>query len=144
MYCIFVPDPTAFSATTCAGTTVDTQLCLFDMGGLGVSFNDDDPAGCGLQSTVTGAFMSMGGTHLLAISSYDWDPASPAGDIWQDTPYNVERAPDGPGAAGAITGWGGIAFGTGPYTIFLTGAQFCQVPTSVETSTWGHIKSLYR
>ncbi len=49
MYCIHIPDPTAFSATTVGGTTVDTQLWLFDPTGIGITFDDDDPGGAGLH-----------------------------------------------------------------------------------------------
>ena len=96
-----------------------------------------DPGGCGLQSTVTGVFLPGPARYLLAISSYDWDPAGAAGDIWNDTPYGVERPPDGPGAPGPVIFWGGTGFNEGPYSILLTGAEFCESPVSVEPSSWG-------
>lgn len=144
MYCIKIPDPTAFSATTCGGTTADTQLWLFDPQGIGMSFNDDDPGGCGLQSTVTGNFIPAPGNYYIAVSQYDWDPHNPSIlDIWLDTPYNVERAPDGPGAPGPVAGWSGNTYSDGPYSIFLAGAVYCG-STAVEPTSWGMIKSLYR
>jgi len=126
MFCITVTDPATFSATTCGVTSFDTQLSLFDADGLGVSFDDDDPGGCGLQSTVTGAFVTGAGTYLLAISSYDWDAAGANGDIWNDTPYSEERAPDGPGAPGPVIGWGGTGYNSGAYSIRSDRGRFLQ------------------
>jgi hypothetical protein len=143
MYCVDIPDPAAFSATTCGGTSYDTQLCLFDGAGYGVSFDDDDPGGCGLQSTITGRFVGAPGHYLVAISSYDWDPGSAGGDIWADTPYGTERAPDGPGAGGVITVWSGTSYNSGAYTIYLTGANFCGSGVPVQELTFGRIKSMY-
>lgn len=143
MYCIYVEDPSVFRATTC-GNSWDTQLFLFDPDGIGLSFNDDDPGGCGLQSTVTGVYLPGPGTYLLAISSYDWDPAGANGDIWEDSPYGQERAPDGPGAPGPVIGWGGTGFNDGDYTILLTGAGFCDEPTATQETSWGQVKALYR
>jgi hypothetical protein len=123
MYAICIPDPAAFSATTVGGATWDTQLWLFNANGLGVVFNDDNPAG-GLQSRITGALVPAAGTYYLAISRYDRD-AQNCSDaaIWADTPFNTERAPDGPGAAGRVGSWGGATAAGGAYSIFLTGVR---------------------
>jgi hypothetical protein len=44
-------------------------------------------------------FVTDSGFYMIAISSYDNDPLNSGGlEIWADQPYNVERAPDGPGA----------------------------------------------
>jgi hypothetical protein len=143
MYCVEILDPMAFGATTTGGTTIDTQLWLFDMSGMGITFNDDDPAG-GLQSRITGQFVPGPGEYLLAISAgYTYDAVNAAGqEIWLDSPYNVERMPDGPGAPGPITGWIGSPT-PGEYIIALQGASFCEV-TAVESATWGTIKAMYR
>jgi hypothetical protein len=144
MYCIHIPNPGVFVATTCGGTTADTQLWLFDPTGLGVTHDDDDPGGCGLQSSITGAFVPGPGDYLLAVSQYNWDPYDAAGNlIWQNTPFNFERAPDGPGAPGPVASWGTSGFATGPYSIIMTGVHFCP-STPVEHATWGSIKGLYR
>lgn len=143
LYCINIPTTSTFIATTCGGANIDTQLSLYDMAGVGITFDDDDPGGCGLQSTITGVFIPGPGTYLIGISTYDFDPVGAGGDIWMDTPYNVERMPDGPGAPGPLTGWGGTAFDQGPYTIYLQGAEFCSSPTAVEQTTWGAIKAIY-
>lgn len=124
MYMIEITSPAAFSATTVGGATWDTALYLFDLGGMGVTFNDDS-AGT-VQSTITGAFVPGPGCYFLAISPWDYDPLSFGGEIWADMPFTTERAPDGPGAAGPITGWAGpILGGDGAYTITLTGATYC-------------------
>lgn len=144
MYCIQIPDPAAFVATTSnAFTTNDTQLWLFDMSGMGITFNDDDPTG-GLQSRITGQFLPGPGEYLLAVSSgYTFDAVNAAGqEIWLDSPYGVERMPDGAGAPGPIAGWTGTP-SPGEYQIDLTGVLFCEI-TPVESVTWGTIKAMYR
>jgi hypothetical protein len=143
LYCIRIDNPQAFTATTCNTTVFDTQLWLFRPDGNGVSHNDDDPGGCGLQSTLTGAFVGAAGSYLLGISGYNRDPNGPNGLIWLNTPFNVERAPDGPGAPGPVISWGGTG-GTGTYRINLTGVSYCEAATSVEPTTWGSIKGVYR
>jgi hypothetical protein len=145
MYCIRIPEPATFVATTSnAYTTIDTQLWLFDMTGIGITFNDDDPVAGGLQSRITGQFVTAPGEYLLAISAgYTFDAVDAAGnEIWLDTPYNVERMPDGPGAPGPIAGWIGNP-AAGDYQIDLTGVLFCDI-TPVEPATWGTIKAMYR
>jgi len=143
MYCVRIDVPANFSATTCAGTTLDTQLWLFFEDGRGVAFNDDDPGGCGLQSKVTGTFVPAAGQYLLAITLYNRDAQDASAQlIWLSSPFGSERQPDGPGAANPIASWSGDT-ATGTYTIALTGATFC-TPNAVEPATWGGIKSLYR
>ena len=145
MYCVRITDPAVFTATTCNGTTVDTQLWLFDPNGLGVTADDDAPnSECGLQSRITGVFVPGPGNYLLAVSQYNWDPLDAAGAlIWANSPFNVERAPDGPGAPGPVTGWGTSGFADGPYSIFMLGVEFCPA-SPVQDATWGSIKGLYR
>ncbi|MBA3725280.1 MAG: PEP-CTERM sorting domain-containing protein [Armatimonadetes bacterium] len=128
MYCITITDVAGFSATTVGGADWDTQLFLFDVGGMGVTFDDDDPGGGGLQSTITGTFVPGTGTYYLAISSYDNDALSAGGEIWLDGPFTEERAPDGPGAGSPITGWDSGGTSGAGYSIALTGAGFCMVP----------------
>jgi len=129
MYCIRILDPGRFIATTTGGTSWDTQLFLFDANGLGVSHNDDDPNGGVLQSRITGQFVTAPGLYYLAISKYNRDPVDVAGAlIWANTPFNVERAPDGPGAGNPLAAWVNNNSASGAYTIFLEGAGFCEVP----------------
>jgi hypothetical protein len=125
MYCLFLPDPAAFSATTVGLAAFDTQLFLFDALGLGVIGNDDD-ADDGVQSTLPpgSAAASPPGTHYLAISGFDHDPVSPGGEIFTDG-FPGLQTPTGPGGPGPITGYAGTG-GSGTYTIALTGALFCR------------------
>lgn len=128
LYCIRILDPGRFIATTTGGTSFDTQLFLFGADGRGVSHNDDNPNG-GLQSRLTGQFVQAPGIYYLAISRYNRDPVDGAGAlIWANSPFNVERAPDGPGAANPLAGWVNSNTAGGAYTIFLEGAGFCEVP----------------
>jgi hypothetical protein len=123
MYRIHICDPATFAASTVGGAGFDTQLALFDLNCMGVSFSDDkDPTA---QSSLTGLHVPAAGDYYLAISAYDRDAFdSGALQIWNDTPFNVERAPDGPGAANPLAQWGGTATAFGVYSIFLNGVTF--------------------
>ncbi|HRI43881.1 MAG TPA: DVUA0089 family protein [Fimbriimonadaceae bacterium] len=130
LYCIYIDDYLNFRATTVnqPGTLADTQLFLFDANAMGVTYNDDDPGGGTLRSTLTSVFVPGNGFYMIAISGYNGDPVGPTGAlIWNNTPFNTERAPDGPGAPGPLSGWTGTS-GTGTYDIWLRGATFCAVP----------------
>jgi hypothetical protein len=122
-YLIHITSPGTFMAMTVGGAAFDTQLWLFNAAGSGVSFNDDSS---GLQSTLTGAFVTGPGVYRLAISRYDNDAVdSGGGALWLDTPFGVERAPDGPGAGNPIAAWDHSGSpNAGPYTIRLTGATY--------------------
>lgn len=50
VFCIQIVDPWAFMASTLGGAGFDTQLFLFEPGGLGITHNDDAPRG---RSAVT-------------------------------------------------------------------------------------------
>jgi hypothetical protein len=125
MYAIMIVDEASFSATTVGGAAFDTQLFLFDSAGMGVSFNDDS---VDFQSTLTSTFVTSNGLYYLAVSQYDFDADSAGGAIWLDTPFGVERAPDGPGAGSPVSSWSGTGGGTGAYSIFLTGTEYATVP----------------
>ena len=130
VYCIRINNPAAFSATTVGqpGSLTDTQLFLFDGNGMGVTHNDDTPAGGSLRSLITNQFLTSPGIYYLAISGYNGDPVNPGGLlIWNNTPFAAERAPDGPGAPGPLSAWAGTS-ATGTYDILLTGAAFCHAP----------------
>ena len=124
LYKITISDAGTFSATTVGGTSLDTQLFLFDSNGMGISHNDDDPQGGGLQSRITGVFVPGPGVYYLAVSTWNMDPNSTGGLIFQSTPFNIEHPADGPGAGSPLLNWtpGGTTAGT--YSIFLTGAGF--------------------
>lgn len=128
VYCIHITNVAAFRASTVGqpGTLSDTQLFLFDSAGIGVTHDDDDPAGGTLRSVITNMFVTSPGIYYLAISGYNSDPLSPANLlIWNNTPFAAERAPDGPGAPGPLAAWTGTS-GTGTYDILLAGVAFCQ------------------
>ena len=124
MYEINICDVGAFGATTVGnGTFGDTQLFLFDASGLGVTSNDDSQATA--QSTISNIFVAAPGNYYLAVSRYNLDPVEESGFfIWNNTPFGTERAPDGPGAGGAIAGWVGTFASTGAYQITLAGTCF--------------------
>ncbi|HZW06833.1 MAG TPA: GC-type dockerin domain-anchored protein [Phycisphaerales bacterium] len=124
IYRINICDNANFSATTVGnGTAGDTQLFLFNLDGTGVTFNDDST---GLLSTITGQFVTATGDYLLAIARYDNDPQDAGAlPLWIDTPYAVERQPDGAGSASPFDTWTGGGL-TGAYTITLTGACFSE------------------
>ena len=143
LFCIRIDNVQGFTATTCNNAAFDTQLFLFLPNGNGVTHDDDDPGGCGLQSTITGAFVPGAGSYLIGISGYNRDPNGPNGLIWLNSPFNVERAPDGPGAPGPVQNWTGTG-GTGTYRINMTGVSYCEAATSVEPTTWGSIKNVYK
>jgi hypothetical protein len=128
LYTIQITDPGMFSATTDNGLTIveDTQLWLFRLDGVGVSFNDDNPNLTSLFSVITGAFVPAPGVYVLGISAYDTDPLNAGGlAIWEDEPYEEERQPDGPGAPGPLAMWDIDPFAVdGTYQIDLTGATF--------------------
>jgi hypothetical protein len=129
MYKISICDNVNFSATTFQGTTIDTQLFLFDSAGLGIAANDDVPNGfpgdATLQSRVSGTFVLTPGDYYLAVSRYNIDPTAAAALIFPNTPFDSELGATGPGGAGAVDGWSGTATSTGAYSVFFTGA--CRV-----------------
>ncbi len=145
MYLINIPNPGAgFEAKTSGNsTTIDTQLFLFDAAGMGVTHNDDDPLGTVLQSRISNAFVTTPGNYLLAISRYNRDPQSAGGLIWANSPFNVERAPDGPGAGQPITSWVNTNAG-GDYQIDLRGANFVPEPASLTLLALGGLALIRR
>lgn len=136
MYCIQIDDPAAFSATTVGGAVFDTQLFLFRADGSGEYTNDDDAAD-GLQSTLPAGHAfgpQTPGLYYLAISGFNNDPLDAGGAlIFPNTFPGVFDAFDGD----PVVSWSGGG-GTGDYTIFLTGANFCQVvPEPASLVIWG-------
>ena len=135
MFLISIINPATFSASTNNGGTGltgndDTQLFLFDLDGIGVRANDDDPAGGTLKSAIpSGSFSGPVGSYYLAISIYDNDPLSVGGEIFPDAPSDSVFGPAGPGGGSPITSWSfdPDLIQTGDYTIELTGASFAVV-----------------
>ncbi|MCA8977168.1 MAG: hypothetical protein KDC98_20775, partial [Planctomycetes bacterium] len=128
LYLIRVDDPATFTCSSVGGATWDTQLWIFDRLGRGISFKDDDGP---LQSTLTGQFIAAPGHVIIGISRYDNDPLDASNqELWLDQPYNVERQPDGPGAANVFTHWSGTTNTSAAYTLTLAGASFAAPATA--------------
>ncbi|MBL8059880.1 MAG: PEP-CTERM sorting domain-containing protein [Chthonomonas sp.] len=139
LYLIEIKDANSFIASTDAAdggaATFDTRLMLFRLDGTGVVFNDDTPAGVGPSRINNSTSLITAGYYLLGIDAYSGSagPSSAGGLIWGlGSPWTTIKAPDGAGAAGALTGWGtGAGGGTGTYTIALTGASAVPEPTTM-------------
>jgi hypothetical protein len=127
MFCIQITDKANFrAAISPLAATVDPDIWLFNANGFGISANNTVTGG---QAWVTGANVPSNGMYYLAISSDMASALSAGGAIWNPVYVYTERAPDGPGAAQAITGWGGNPVNDmTSYTVQLTGAGFCEVP----------------
>jgi hypothetical protein len=147
MYQILICDPLNFEATTVGGAGFDTQLWLFDLNGNGVLHNDDDPSTGALQSRIgvnAGLVFPAGrtwadwasaylpaGLYYIAISRYNRDPRNGTAFIWNNSPFNQQRTPDGLGAPGPVDNWFGTTAAGGAYTIYLQGACFVPEPASM-------------
>jgi hypothetical protein len=135
VYRICLTNGTSFSASTVGATTLDTQLFLFTADGHGVYANDDWNFLRGSKLPANHRFSpTSGGEYYLAISSFNRDPQSPQGEIFQDD-FNRTLYPDavldanGFGSEGTLSGWHGRASGQpGNYTITLTGTGPCVPP----------------
>lgn len=122
LYQLFLRNGQKFTATTVGGTEIDTQLFLFDGNGLGLVMNDDDYSandGNGTrQSTLPlgEPFTApVSGKYYLGISSYENNPRSSQGAIFED------GSPTGAGAQLPISGWDeNLGSASGAYTINLT------------------------
>jgi len=123
LFRVYVCDPATFSATvaTGGGTLSDSQMFMFREDGTGVAFNDDQAASA--LSSISGPLMAAltPGAYYIAVGDYNTDALSAGGLIWANTPFTGVRSPDGPGAAGALTGWDTGGGDTGTYTIAITG-----------------------
>jgi len=121
MYKINIVDPAGFSAYA---RGFDTQLFLFDAGGMGIYAND-------LNGWDDQAFLPSGhvngptsaGTYYLAVSSPNNSPFSSSGQIFPATLYDV-YGPTGPGGGNPVSYWNGTGWQKGSYTIDLTGVAY--------------------
>lgn len=131
LYKISVTNFSKFSATVTAPDGGDSRLALFDASGKGVVYNDDNANGNTALSAIDYAgsqLPSSNGVYYLGIMSNVEMPASTVDGtnayIWTiDNPTSQKR-PDGPGAAGAMVGFGGYGGSLANYSIALTGAGF--------------------
>jgi hypothetical protein len=141
MYRVCLTDGASFSASTVGASMLDTQLFLLDADGLGVYSNDD--AGIGMRGSLLPSahrFSPAGpGEYFIAISSFNNDPQSDAGEIFPDL-FTPNLYPDGVvNAAGVggdepIVSWVGPTRGPpGLYRINVTGTMGCDtVPPTVD------------
>lgn len=120
------------------------NVWVFDPNALGISTNETCQAGVKQLTNNTIPAVVSQGTYYVAVSYYGMNPFSAGGSIWQSA-IPGERAPDGPGAAGALMGWSGVpnVQPQNPYQITLAWSSFCEAPVAVEKSTWGSLKVLY-
>jgi hypothetical protein len=132
MYRLCLTGGKSFSATTRPGTSVDTQLFLFERSGRGVFANDD--TGRTLQSRLPAHHRltpTSGGKFYLAISAYNNDPVSRTGLIFRSFPFRAVFGPTGRGGQEPVTGWTDESFEAGRYIIRLTGARACSGPVGI-------------
>jgi hypothetical protein len=133
VYRVCLSDGASFSASTVSGTTLDTQLFLFDANGRGVYSNDDASLGVhGSRLPANHRFSPAGpGEYFIALSSFNNDPESDAGEIFQDL-FSGSLYPDGVvdaagmGGEAPVVGWNGRTRGpAGLYRINVTGTMGC-------------------
>jgi hypothetical protein len=140
LYVVRVVDPANFLATTVGGTSLDTQIWLFDMSGMGIAFNDD---AVGLQSRLqgsdvftTGAFtgstiasmLVAGQNYIVGVTRYNRDPVdSASAAIFANSPFAGIHSRTA--TAGPLAGWvGNTAASSSVYTISLGGVEFVPAP----------------
>jgi hypothetical protein len=143
MYRVCLTDGASFSAsaTSVGSPPLDTQIFLMDANGLGVYSNDDAAIGVrGSRLPSNHRFSPSGpGVYFLALSSFNNDPQSDAGEIFPDL-FSASLYPDmvvpaaGVGADEPIVGWSGLTRGpAGNYRITVTGTMGCDmVPPTVD------------
>ena len=120
LFLIDIRDPSQFSAVT-TGSAIDSQLWLFDDRGIGVCANDDlngQPT-----AALNNAFVKVPGRYYLAVTAYNLDPNSAAGQLWGVGLTGSVLAPQGAGRFEPLTHWSGAVANGGAYTITLAGAR---------------------
>ncbi len=144
LFQIFISGDQPFSATTLSAETLlgipidnalgipttlleDPQLFLFDAAGNGV-YGNDDLFGSAQATLPSRAGLLTPGIYYLAISGFDYDPISAAGEIFPDTSFDGVLFPTGPGGGSPLAGFAGEDAPSGAYTIALTGAQTIAPP----------------
>jgi hypothetical protein len=147
VYCVRLATPppalAALIGLNCA-VIQGPNVWLFDAAGNGIGSNNTCSGGS--KQIITPNTGLSAGNYYVAVSYYDYDPQSVSGAIWQPGPP-FWRAPDGPGAAGTLTGWAGNpnVQPLNPYQVFLNpGFTFCESATVTSSRTWGTLKIRYR
>jgi hypothetical protein len=127
LYKINICDYQNFSASTFGGSMLDTMLALFDETGRGVTLNICAEGLPTCQARITSQFLTANGTYYLGLSLWNRYPTDGTNLIWSSAPafWQVEYAPNGPGASSPLGGWTGTStFGGERYRIALTGVCF--------------------
>jgi hypothetical protein len=122
MYCIFVPDPQAFTASVFEPSVgLSAELWLFDAAGNGIAHASDTTAPYNPQILV--GLVPTAGTYFIAISRLGLAPVDGIGNPIFPT---IGSGMTGPNAsAGPIAGWNGPGSGApGGYSIFMEGAAY--------------------
>lgn len=121
MYRIRICDPANFSAAL-TGLSIG-EVFLFKEDGMGVA----NRLGFNGPATLTNQFTSAlpAGDYYLAIAAFLQLPRDNGNQyLWATNFDNLERAPDGPGAANPIDNWDGGGGLDGAYLVTLSGACF--------------------
>ncbi|MGK7902728.1 MAG: filamentous hemagglutinin N-terminal domain-containing protein [Hormoscilla sp.] len=125
LYQVYLTGEGTFSATTVDGTSVPTQLFLFNINGMGVYGNDNAPDCDCNQSTLVAENAltpTAPGIYYLGITGRFVNPISIQGEIFS-LDGNEVSGPTGQGGGSPLSGWdgnGGLA-NLGKYSIALTG-----------------------
>jgi len=142
VYCIRITDEAAFKARLQCVAWLGPSPFLFDASGVGVATTDECSAG---DKLISSTFVTTNGVYYLAIAPMPIIAYSGVDAIWLPV-LSSERAPDGPGAANPVNAWGGAPMvqPVNPYTVYLTGAEFCDAPVPAEQRSWGRVKTMYQ
>lgn len=135
IFCIRIENVAQFEAT--ASAPFDTQLFLFTLTGQALSMGDQNAPGN--QGRITSQFVPAVGDYLIAISRYNNDPVDAVNAlIWNNTPRNTERAPDGPSTLDVLANWNNGGNGSGgDYKIDFKGTTFCPTPGTASALVLG-------
>jgi hypothetical protein len=143
VYCIRIPDAQNFSAQIICTSFADNDVWLFNAAANGVALND----ACAFSQTIVGTpLVPSAGLYYLAVSPSGDDAMNGTLPIWNPPSASGQRAPDGPGAPGPISGWSnaGTVSNNNNYTILINGGEFCDPATAVFPLSWGRVKTFYR
>jgi hypothetical protein len=145
LYCVHLtavpPANLPIVQIVCASPT-SPNVRLFDALGNGVLTNETCS---GSVKTILAPNVSLAaGTYYIGVAYSGLNPQSAGGAIWL-SPVPGQRVPDGPGAAGTLTGWSGSpnVQPINPYTINLDFMAYCEAPTPALPATWGALKVHY-
>jgi hypothetical protein len=143
LYCIQVTNRAGFSAGLNCAIQLQADLYLFDGLGKGIAVAQVCAAG---NKAITSILLPSAGLYYVGVAAHGALAFAGANAIWL-AGFTSQRSPDGPGAAGSLTAWGGAPLlqpGFSTYGIDLTGAVFCNSVTPAGSPSWGHIRNIYR